>query len=494
MRGVVAAAEGIGVAAGTAVTAVFVGFVLVRMGPVPAFAIATLPLVAVAVVYLLTSGQLLLFGAVVAMPMSALPIFVGPILGPLYAADVVVGLALGAVILARFVLPGQLPAVPRTPVLGLPLAVFGVVVVAATLRGHEAYGASLFGQPLRLALYSAIVGAFIGVSVPRMYAFLQALFYGVAVYAVMLSFYVLAGGGVIAEQAILSTGGTRILPIGLSLYCAGSLFFAMLSLRFGFGSWWLHIAMGAIALYGVVLGFGRAVYLAVAVVGLLLLVTSPRLRRSIYGAVPIVLPFLVLAATGIALAAPQLVEATSGRLFSSPESDANVRWRVEANSSVLEHVREQPIVGVGFGRPAEFFLELPHPATGLPVVHRIDIGQDPHNGYMLFLAGGGVLLLAAFLFVIVTFARDVVRRYRANADPQARLVVLWASALLFTYLVNAASTTTFSVPGGILMVWALLVLPAIVRPGGSGEIEITPHAETRHAAKDRAARPLVGAP
>ena len=476
MRGVVAAVEGIGVAAGTAVTAVFVAFVLVQMGPVPAFALVVLPLVALGVVYLLASGQLLLFGAAVAIPMSALPMLAGPVLGPLYAADFVAGLALGAVILARFLLPGQLPAVPRTPVLGLPLAVFGAVVVAGTLRGHEAYGASLFGQPLRLAVYSAIVGAFIGVSVPRMYAFLQALFYGVAVYAVMLSVYVLAAGGVVADQADLSTGGTRILPIGLSLYCAGSLFFAMLSLRFELGSWWLHIPMGAIALYGVVLGFGRAVYLAVAIVGLLILVTSPRLRRSIYGAVPIVLPFLALAAIGIALVAPQLVDATSARLFSPPESDANVRWRVQANSAVLEHVREQPLVGVGFGRPAEFFLELPNSTTGLPEFHRIDIGQDPHNGYVFLLAGGGVLLLAAFLFVLVTFARDAVRRYRANADPQARLVVLWASALLFAYLVNAASTTTFSVPESILMVWALLVLPAIVRPAEERS-EITPHAE-----------------
>lgn len=471
MRGHAAALEGIGFAAAAALSAVLVALVLVEMGPVPAVALALVPLVAVGVVYLLTSGQLLLFGAAVAMPVSALPMLGGPLFGPLYAADLVVGLALGAVILSRFVLAGTLPPVPRTPVLGLPLAVFGAVVAAATLRGADAYGAALFGQPLRLAFYSAIVGAFIGVTVPRMYAFLQGLFYGVAVYAVLLSVYVLATGAVVADQATLSTGGTRILPIGHSLYSAGALFFAMLSLRFGLGSRWLHIAMGAIALYGVVLGFGRAVYAAVAIVGLVFFATSPRLRRAVYAAVPIALPFFALAAMGIALAAPQLVEATSSRLFSPPESDANVRWRIEANSAVFEHVREQPLLGVGFGRPAPFYFERPNPTTGWPEVQRIDIGQDPHNGYMLLLAGGGVLLLAAFVYLLVTFARDAIRRYRANADPKARLIVLWSAAVLFAYLVNTASGTTFSVPDGILIVWALLVLPAVVRPGDDETVD-----------------------
>ena len=103
------------------------------------------------------------------------------------------------------------------------------------------------------------------------------------------------------------------------------------------------------------------------------------------------------------------------------ETDANVQWRLRANRAVLEQFREQPLVGVGFGRRSGFFIEVENETTGLPALRRVEIGQDPHNGYVFLLAGGGILALGTFALLLGTFAIDVVRRYRTNSDPRARL-------------------------------------------------------------------------
>ena len=443
-----------------------VAYALVEMGSRSAAALALLPVIAVGAVYLVTSGQFVLYGAAVAASMTLLPALGSPVFKFLYFQDLVAGLALGALIFARFLGRGQVPPSPRTPVLGLPLVLFGAAIVAATVRGHYEYEVGLFGQPLRLVFYAAIVAGLAGMTAPRMHRLLQILFYPGAVYIALVAVYFLATGGSASDQDDLSTGGTRVLNITTSLYCAGALFLALLNLRSGLGSRsrFLHLAVAAVALFGVVVGFGRAVYAAVAVVGLLLLFSSSRLRGSILTVVPLALPFLVLLAIGVNQAAPELRATVADRLFSSPETDTNVQWRVEANRAVLEQVREQPLVGVGFGRESEFFLERESPSSGLPVFHRVEIGQDPHNGFMFLLAGGGVVTLGAFLLLLGTFAADALKRYRSNADPHSRLIILWACAFLFAFLVNAASGTTFSVPEHILTIWALLVLPSIVRP------------------------------
>ena len=104
------------------------------------------------------------------------------------------------------------------------------------------------------------------------------------------------------------------------------------------------------------------------------------------------------------------------------------------------------------------------------------------------------------MFLLGTFARR-----RVEALPKQRRSVpasdfIWACAFLFGFLVNAASGTTFAVPENILTIWALLVLPAIVRPAGDASSEDVerrlrqrvPHAnsrsETPHGRRGDAAR------
>lgn len=443
-----------------------IAFALVEVGPAAALALALFPLLAIAAVYVMTTGQAVLYGAAIALPMISLPLIGASIVGNVGVQDVIVVLALGAVVFATVLAGGRSPVVPRTPVLGWPLVLFASAITIATLRGHFEYGAGLFGQPMRLFLYAAIVGGLVGMTVPRLYRIVVALFYtGAVLIALTAAFYLVTGGSASAS-ADLSTGGVRPLAISTSLYAAGALFLALLNLRLASGSRerLLHVSVAAIALFGVIAGFGRAAYVGVVVVGLVFLLTSSRLRGNILSLVPIALPFVVLLAIGAHYAAPGFLESAVARATSAPASDANVQWRVEANSAVVEQVREQPLIGVGFGRTTEIFVEVVDPITGIPTTQRVEIGQDPHNGYVLLLAGGGILTLAAFLLLLGVFAVDAARRYRRTDDPIARLLILWACATLFVFLVNAASGTSFANSINILTIWALLVLPAVVRP------------------------------
>jgi O-antigen ligase len=450
-------------AAGAAMSAA-AAFALVEVSPAAGAAVALLPLLALAVAYLVTSGQVFLYAAAIVLPITTLPIVGKQIFGSLYLQDVIIVLALGALLAAALLGRDRVPPIPHTPVLGWPLVLFAAAIVAATLRGHYEYGTSLIGQPLRLVVYAAIVVGLVGMTTQRMYRLLHLLFYPGAVLAAFLALYYLATGGSATDQSGLSTGGMRLLGISTSLYCAGALYLALLTRRRTprAGARLLHLSMAAVATFGVIVGFGRAAYAAVGLVSLVFLISSRRLRNAILSVLPLALPFVVLLAIGVNHAAPGLAPEVVSRVSSPPESDANVQWRLKANRAVLEQVREQPLVGVGFGRTAHFFLNVKDPTTGIPSAERIEIAQDPHNGYLFLWAGGGLAALGSFALILAVYAIDAVRRYRSNSDPIGRLIILWASAMLFGFLLNAASGTSFDSPMNILTIWALLVLPAVV--------------------------------
>ena len=455
-------------AIGAAGMSLLTAWVLVTRGPTAAAALALLPALALGIVYLVTSGQVLLWAAAVALPFWLWPVFGDPLGGNVYPQDVVAVLALGALLFALFLGHDKL-SIPRTPVLGWPFVVFAVVILSATLRGHYAYGASVIGQPLRLFLYASIVAGLIGMTVPRMHRVLVILFYPGAVLAALGSAQFLATGGVGA--AALSTGGNRPIPITISIFCAGTLFLALLNLRIArdLRARVLHLAMAGIAFFGVLAGFGRSTWVGVALVCVVLFATSPRLRANALSILPLAAPFLVLIAIGVSQAAPGFVSNVGSRVGRTSENDINVRFRIEANRLILDQAREHPVFGVGFGKTTELLLAIPDPTSGVPSLERITLGQDPHNGYVFLLAGGGILALGSFAALVAVFAYDVRRRYRRTSDPIARLILLWTSSMLFLFLLTAASGTTFEATHSVLMIWALLVLPAIVRPDADRE-------------------------
>jgi O-antigen ligase len=459
-----------------AAIAVGVAYALAELGPAAALVVALLPLIVLAVLYLLTEGHAVLLGVALVLPMSELAIVSEPLVGPVHVQDIVAALALGAWIYATLMASDRFGSIPRTPVLGWPLVLFGAATFVATVRGHYAYGASLLGQPLRFVLYAAIVAGLLGLTARGLHRLLIGLFYPGTIFVALTGLYYVATGGTGVGQHTLSTGGERLISITTSLYCAAALFLALLTVQLTTSARMraVHLSVAALAAFGVVTGFGRAVYTAVALVCVLLFVTSHRLRGALLSVVPLALPLIVVLAIGANQAAPNFIGSVVARLASSPENDANVQWRLEANRAVLQQVREDPLFGVGFGRSSEFFLTVESRTTGLPSLQPVDIGQDPHNGYVYLLAGGGAITLAFFLLLLAVFARDAVRRYRIATDPTERLIILWACATLFAFLVNAASAPIFALPESLLTLWVLLVIPAVVVPtrANSSQFEI----------------------
>jgi O-antigen ligase len=65
-----------------------------------------------------------------------------------------------------------------------------------------------------------------------------------------------------------------------------------------------------------------------------------------------------------------------------PRRDANVQWRLEASRAVYEQIRDQPLVGVGFGPRSESFVDVETSPGGLTLPVLQKVGQNPHNGYL----------------------------------------------------------------------------------------------------------------
>jgi len=402
---------------------------LVERSPALALAVGLLPAAVVAFAALAASRNpallLMAFGLPLSLPLlnRSIPVGAG---SNLFVADLVVVLALGAWIVQRLVLGNDALRWPRTG------------------------------------------GAIAGVTPRQLYRLLVAVFYGGTVWMLMNAAYYIATGTSQTNQDVLSTGGTRILGISTSMYMGGAAILALLSLRLEQRASLraLHATMALCGAVGVVLGFGRAVFASAALVSVLILVLSGRIRRQLLSIVPFLVPALVVAALLVPRAAPDLVPSFAGRVTSSPSRDLNVQWRVKANAAVLEQVRESPWIGVGFGRAASFSLDV-ESSSGFRVPTRIDIYQDPHNGYLFLLAGGGVFALGAFLLILAAYAVDCIRRYRATSDEIGRLIVAWSGSTLFVFLFNAASGTMFESAADLLTIWALLLIPAVVSAGAA---------------------------
>jgi O-antigen ligase len=434
---------------------------LVARGGTPlAFMAAAVPAVLIAFGALVASDRsILVFGAL------ALSITAGPLNNPLplpggvsiFTADLVVVLALAAWLAAW--LTGDRSSSElrwhRTPILAWPLLLFAVAMIWAAVRGHELYGTSLVGQPVRLVLYAGIAAAIAGMTARKAYAGIVAVFYVGTVWMLLNAAYFIATGTSQTEAQRLSTGGARVLSLSVAMYMAAALFLALLNLQIDDSARRraLHITIAALAASGTLLAFGRSTFAALAVVLPLLLFFFRRVSGPFFGLLPLCLPFVVLGAILIPRVEPDLATTLADRLRGSPSTDLTVRWREEANAAVWEQVRESPLIGVGFGRETDFIL------NGT----RWEIGQDPHNSFMWLLAGGGVFALGSFALILVAFTADAWRRLRRVTDPHARLIIAWSALALFMFLVNAGAGPVLSgEPSIMLTVWVLLLLPSIV--------------------------------
>jgi O-antigen ligase len=427
--------------------------------------LAFVPVTIVLVGALVSSNRTVLLAAALGLSMT-LPALQKPLPlpgGQLYGADIVVLLALAAWLGKRLALPAEArPRSPATPLLGLPLVFFAGVTLWAALRGHYAYGANLFGGPVRLFAYALLVFAFVDLNARTTYRTIVAVFYTGTAWMFLNALYYLATGTSQTDQTDLSTGGKRTLALATAIYLSGGLFLALLNLEMDRSTKRraIHLLIAALALAGIIVAYGRATYLAVAVVVPVFFLLLPRLRSALFAMLPICLPFILILAIAIPRIAPTIGPTFSSRVLKSNGNDSNVRWRQAAAATLWQQVHESPITGVGFGRSAMFRF------NGIPVT----INQDPHDSFLYLLAGGGVLTLCAFLLLVVTFATDGVRRLRRTTDPYQRLIVVWSMAMLCSFLINAAAGPVLSDPRMLLTIWAVMLLPSSVVPAAGGAV------------------------
>jgi O-antigen ligase len=428
-------------------------------------AVTLVPVIAVAVGSLIASNRSVLIYVAIAinllspLPLTdALPLQAGI---QVYPSDVLVLLAVASWVAAWLLNPPEArPSTLGTRVLGWPLLLFGILLFAAVVQGHVRYGEQLVGVPLRLFLYAGIAAAVTDLRPRDAYKWLVVLFYAGTVWQVLVAIYGFATGTSATDQVILSTGGERVLAGSTAMFMAGALLLALLNLERdrSAGRTALHLAMATLATFALVSTFQRTTFAVVGVLVPLFLLAFRRIGLRTAAFLPLLAPFLVLAALLVPKADPTLFPTLAHRITASPSTDANATWRLKANAAVRKQVREAPVTGVGFGRPPVRFI-----SKGV----RYKVGQDPHNQFLYLWAGGGLLLLGSFILLLAVYLIESWRRFKAGTSDERRLI-FWVVSLWFVFVVNSLTGIILTSPYLLLQFWILMVLPMVVRPGGRG--------------------------
>jgi O-antigen ligase len=121
---------------------------------------------------------------------------------------------------------------------------------------------------------------------------------------------------------------------------------------------------------------------------------------------------------------------------------------------------DRPLLGLGFGRVVDYTWE--------GRFYRVE--GDPDNSFVYILAGGGALALASFLLLMGAYVRDALRRLRETSDVERSLIV-WALSAWFIVMVNCAMAPFLPRSKIVLTLWALLLLPALVRRSDESSAE-----------------------
>jgi O-antigen ligase len=428
-----------------------------------AVALALLPIVAVAIGSLIASNRAVLIFAAFALSLltplpvtDALPLHAGI---AVYPSDVLVLLALLSWAAAWLINPREArPSSLRTRLLGWPLLLFGVMLLAAIVRGNERYGESLVSVPVRFLLYAGIAAAVTDLKPRDAYRWLVGLFYAGTVWQVLVAIYGYVTGTSATQAVVLSTGGERLLAGSTAMFMAGALLLALLNLEDAqsAGRTAGHLVIAALATFALVNTFQRTTFALVGLLVPLALLGFRRARLRAAAFLPLCAPFLVLVALLVPKADPTLFPTLAERLTASPSTDTSASWRRKAISSVWSEVREDPVRGVGFGRKTSFEIN----------GQRTTLTQDPHNQFIYLWAGGGLLLLGSFVLLLLVYLVESWRRFKEGTRQERRLI-FWAASLWFVFLVNSATGIVLTSPQLLLVFWVLMVLPMVVRRAGT---------------------------
>jgi O-antigen ligase len=429
-----------------------------------ALLLVALPLLFLVGIAFAAHSYLLAFAAL-AIPMTQhtlnVPIRFG---GPaIWLSDVLVGLA----IIGWFANRLRTDAPPRTwdrpAALGWPLVMFAGFAVIATMRGHAYWGESVVSQALRLPAYALMAAVVIGLDAKKALKGVTVVFYVCTCWLMLNALYYVATGTSQTEAGQISTGGMRYLGGGTTVQFAVALTLALLNLQLdeSVRRRGLHLTIAAFGTFGVVLGFFRSVFLAVAVV-LFFLLMIKSVRRPLLSVLPLAVPFLVVLAIAVNQLKPTILPQLVNRATKTNSQDVNVKWRLQADDATIAQFRSSPLLGVGFGEPV--FVSTPVYSTAGGYVEyweRQEFGQGAHNMYLWMLAGGGLALLGSFLLLIGVFALDCIRRLRYAVDKHERVLLMWCLAAMVTYMIPQLTGPVWE-PPVVIGIWVILLLPGTV--------------------------------
>lgn len=428
-------------------------------------------------------------------------------IGPIYVTELLVALA-GGLALVRLGARESWTALRRLPLLALGL--IWLVGVIATLRGARDYGFSQMTDDIGLIDYSLVLPLFALVVTDRkryetMFSVLVACgFVGMAAFFVLFSVDQVAG-----------TADTlfTVVPVAYGLTIAFAIAWIVSRMSNGVRT---PLWLAALVPFGLILmGIStvRSLWLVAIVMLVVIALLAPAGRRLLSLAavagllavsLPIALGVEVVLDHSLGGVAPDTEVADTGTVTGGDSGDgggggggggetqisreitsiggggdtgesANVSWRIAYWKELISRVPSDPLLGVGFGRPAAFeWHDVRYDFRDDDPTTTLD-NAGPHNSFVSWIYRLGVPAFLALLFVMFVAARNALRALRdGTLGPQRRTIVTTLVGMLCAGTVVSGFNESLTGPFLSIFFWAplgMLLLWPSVGPSAQDEAE-----------------------
>jgi hypothetical protein len=157
-----------------------------------------------------------------------------------------------------------------------------------------------------------------------------------------------------------------------------------------------------------------------------------RLKRKIVQGVALALPVIAIYlavgwnSTGRAFAPVRII-----RSIVDSKADASTLWRDMENYNLAWTLRDNPLLGSGFGHPYEEVIHLPD-ISGAYSLYRF----VPHNSVLAAFAYGGIVGFIGMWLILPLGVFFAVRAYRFSTTPRERTTALTTVGIIVAYFVH----------------------------------------------------------
>ena len=345
------------------------------------------------------------------------------------------------------------PVVRRTPldlVLGLTALVFAVSTVAS---GHPLQG----GGWVRLWVVIGYFGVYWWLEDERavlrfvrwlVLASVVAALYGVVQHYTGIDWYrEMLGRRHFVRPRIAGAQGFAAVGFFRNYLTYAHVLLLPLGFALVFPRRWVRLVVVPIIMLALLLSTARGAWLGAATMGMVLVVVRRRGVATLTG--------LVAVTVLVGLLSPgfrqQIVPALT-------QTETNT-GRLAIYAANLDIVREQPILGLGFGRYQRVVGPYydRHPEA--------DRRSHAHNNFLQIAAEAGLVGLAAFVLVFATALRFGIEAVRGGRTPGARMTALGGCLALIGFLVGGLTQYSFGDTEVATGMWATLAVLMRLRDG-----------------------------